>query len=486
MIEPTSGASALGSSVTLPLWLVVLMAIFAVWAVVSRVVLPVVRGVIRWRVSRALEEVNPRLSIRIHPYKLTRRQVLVDRLTYDPRVLEVADEHARKHKIPQRLVIEKVRRYAREIVPAFNAYFYFRIGYYIARWVARSLYRVRLGAVDEAALAAAIPPRSTVVFVINHRSNMDYILVSYLAMERTALSYAVGEWARIWPLQQLIRATGAYFVRRNSKNPLYRRVLERYVQMATEGGITQAMFPEGRLSRDGSLQPPRLGIFDYMLREFDPTGSRDIAFIPVAINFDRVLEDRTLLLDVPSPAEGEEKRPAAALPTALRFLGRHLLLLLRLRWHRFGYACVNVGRPVSLRGYLKKAGVDLRDLSRDERFVEVGKLAADLMEEIGRAVPVIPVPLVSRVFQDAGDEPLSELEIKARFHDLIERFEAVGAYVYVPRGSRDYAATVGLRTLVERRVVEEGPEGLFRARSDEAELLAYYANSIRHLLPEDA
>ena len=41
------------------------------------------------------------------------------------------------------------------------------------------------------------------------------------------ISYAVGEWARIWPLQTLVRAMGAYFVRRDSRDPLYRKVLER-------------------------------------------------------------------------------------------------------------------------------------------------------------------------------------------------------------------------------------------------------------------
>ena len=74
---------------------------------------------------------------------------------------------------------------------------------------------------------AGVPAGTAVVFVMNHRSNMDYVLVAFLAAERTALSYAVGEWARIWPLQQLIRSMGAYFVRRNSNNPVYRRVLER-------------------------------------------------------------------------------------------------------------------------------------------------------------------------------------------------------------------------------------------------------------------
>ena len=36
------------------------------------------------------------------------------------------------------------------------------------------------------------------IFVINHRSNMDYVLVTYVAATSSALSYAVGEWAKVW------------------------------------------------------------------------------------------------------------------------------------------------------------------------------------------------------------------------------------------------------------------------------------------------
>ena len=99
---------------------------------------------------------------------------------------------------------------------------------------------------------------------------------------------------------------GAYFVRRNSNNPIYRRVLERYVHMATEAGVAQAMYPEGGLSRDGKLREPKLGLFDYMLKSFDPKGGHDIVFVPVALNYDRVLEDRTLLrsLDKELPRRG--------------------------------------------------------------------------------------------------------------------------------------------------------------------------------------
>ena len=72
-----------------------------------------------------------------------------------------------------------------------NAYLYFRIGYWIAKKIARFLYKVRVGLIENEQYAT-VDPNSTVVFTMNHRSNMDYILVAFLAAERTTLSYAVG------------------------------------------------------------------------------------------------------------------------------------------------------------------------------------------------------------------------------------------------------------------------------------------------------
>ena len=111
------------------------------------------------------------------------------------------------------------------------------------------------------------------------------------------------------PLQQLIRALGGYFVRRNSGRGLYRRVLESYVAMAVENGVAQAVYPEGGLSRDGRLRPPKLGLIDYMLKAFDPEGPRDLLFVPVGINYDRVLEDRSLLLSLDQDRRGQADDP---------------------------------------------------------------------------------------------------------------------------------------------------------------------------------
>jgi glycerol-3-phosphate O-acyltransferase len=103
------------------------------------------------------------------------------------------------------------------------------------------------------------------------------------------------------------------------------------------------------------------------------------------------------------------------------------------------------------------------------------------MGAVGDVVPVVPVALIAEVFCQDVERWRSELELKAQVELLLERLEATGARVYVPRGDLDYAITVGLRMLRLRHLVEDN-EGLVRAHPAEGALLAYYANSIRHLL----
>jgi glycerol-3-phosphate O-acyltransferase len=455
-------------SISVPLWLVLAAALFAAWGFYEHVVVPALRWMLAQPANRVIEDVSTRLRIGIRPFQRTRRQALIHRLLTDPKVQQAAEQFAADNRIPINAAFKKVESYAREIVPAFNAYLYFRTGYWIGRRVARLLYRVRIGYVDSAGLER-IDPNATVVCVMNHRSNMDYVLAGFLAADQAALSYAVGEWARIWPLSALIRAMGAYFVRRNSRDELYRRVLERYIAMATEAGVPQAVFPEGGLTRDGRMREPKLGVLDYMLRGFQLRGERDLVFVPLGLNYDRVLEDRSLLLET-------KGKKTTALWNTVRFVVHNISLMLRSEWHRFGYACVNFGTPISMR----ERGIDYQALSGEERRAAVAALGAELMQAVGRVVPVLPVPLIASVFVAQPQRALSELELKAEVGRLLARLQAAGAHVYVPRGDFDYALTVGLRMLRMRRLVHES-EGLFRARSEEFSLLAYYANSISHL-----
>ncbi len=464
--------------IPVPAWLVAAGAACVLWALLDRLLIPSARWLIRRRANRIVDQLNTRLQFRIPSFKLTRRKVLIDRLASDPEVMRCAAACADRTGTPMAVLRTQVERHAREIVPSFDAYSYFRVGSYLARRIADLLYRLRLGYSDDESLAR-IAPDASVVFVINHRSNMDYVIVAYMAASRTALSYAVGEWASVWPLRTLLRSLGAYFVQRNSRDPLYRRILARYVQMAIRGGVVQAVFPEGRLSRDGRLQPFRLGLISYMLDAFDPASGRDLVFVPVGVNYDRVIEDRSLLrtLDPDAPRRGR----LFAVATALKATVRHLTLMAGQRWYRLGYACVNFGTPVSMREYFAEQGWDSETLRGEKRTGAVERVGQDLRSAVAATIPVLPAALVASVFRHAGRRRLSALEVKARVQALIRSLQQRGVRVRVPRSDRDYAVTVGLRMLVLRRFVIQS-DGLYRVAPGQQSVLEYYANSIEHLL----
>ncbi len=464
------------SSITLPFWIFVLLVLTAVLLILDRILLPGFRWYLRRRVNRVIEEVNTRLDIEIRPFQLTRRQALIDQLVFDDKVTETIKDYAREHAMPKEVVQAKVLRYANEIAPSFNAYIYFRFGYWLAKSIGRMLYRVRVGYYDDDSLKK-IPSDASVVFVMNHRSNMDYILVSFLIAEKTALSYAVGEWARIWPLQTLVKSMGAFFVRRNSRNALYRRVLERYVNLATRAGVCQAVFLEGGLTRDGKLREPKQGFLDYMLRDYHADIDRDVVFVPVGINYDRVIEDMSLVRKL-DPAAGKRSL-WFVLKTTSRFFVKTLFMNRDKRWLRFGYASVNFGNPVSMRLYSKQNKIDLSQMDQSTRFDHVQKLSHRLMQEVAGVIPVLPVALMSEIVLEHQSEWRSELDLKAAASLRISQLEEMGAPIDLASNAVEGVLSAALVMLAGRGFIEV-ENNLVRAKPESLDLLRYYANSISH------
>jgi glycerol-3-phosphate O-acyltransferase len=204
-----------------------------------------------------------------------------------------------------------------------------------------------------------------------------------------------------------------------------------------------------------------------------------VVFVPVGLNYDRVLEDRIQTAAADTP-EGSRPRFAFNPLVLARFLWRSLWLRLNGRWYRYGYACVGFGHPLSLRQHLAERGVDLRALSADARHDEIAHLGQRLMDEVGRVVPVLPVSLVAASVLAAGENGLSSLELKGAVHDRMRRLRQAGAHIHIPRQDQEYAVDVGLRMLLLRRMVVLDA-GVYRANGAERALLAYYANAIAHL-----
>ncbi|MFH1176194.1 MAG: 1-acyl-sn-glycerol-3-phosphate acyltransferase [Acidobacteriota bacterium] len=461
----------------IPLYILIPLAVLAAIALLERILLPGVRVVLRRQLRRLAEELNARMRLRLQPFKLTRKRDVEAMVVHDPEVARAAKLYREERGLSWDEVMDLVRAYAREIVPTFNVLLYYRLSHWLARRIVNAVYRVRVGFLDKRAIAG-ISPDVAAVFVMNHRSNFDYVLVSFLVSRHAALSYAVGEWARVWPLDTLIRRLGAYFVRRGTPDPLYRKVLERYVQLSIESGVTQGIFPEGGLTRDGRLRQPKAGLLHYVLKRFDPQGPRDLVFIPVGINYDRVFEDRSHVLE--STGKAAPVSVGRTIRVTLGWLAKQGWLLARRRLRRFGYATVNFGLPISTRAHLKELGKDLRTLSPEEYRAEVSQLAERVMAAIARAVPVAPVPLVASAVLAADSAQPDEAEVRARFEALLAALPA--ASTSLARTDPAELFESGVEMLALRHVLVR-EEGRLRINPEDRALLEFYANSIAHLMP---
>jgi glycerol-3-phosphate O-acyltransferase len=449
----------MNQSVELPIWLLVLVLLFAAVTFASHFLFPSVRWFFRKRAERVIAKLNTRLARPIEPFKLATRYDMIQRIIYDPKVTEAVVEHAETENMPESVAFEQARKYAREIVPSFSATLYFSVGMRVAKWVSRAFYKIRLGEFDREQLSK-IDPDATVIFVMNHRSNMDYVLVTHLVSQASTLSYAVGEWARIWPLSSIIKMLGAYFIRRKSRGNLYRRVLARYVQMATDNGVTQAFFPEGGLSLTGAVAEPKLGLLSYIVSDRDSNG-RDVIFVPVAINYDHVIEDRRLI----AAGKAGTRRFGMPINKVIRVVFRHMLLRMTGGFEKLGIASVSFGSPLSLEDYAQgKTG----DLTED--------LATDLMARVRRVVPVTPVPLVATVLAKISD-PILVSDLTTKVAAQIEILKAAGSPV--PIADAAEAVKAGL-AVINRRKLIECEDDTVTLGPDAPDVLAYYAASIAH------
>ena len=431
-----------------------------------------------WLARRALRTIH-QFRTRLARYHLQQRRTAKSVLARDAEVQEAVARHVAEHAVPETDVRRRVDAYIDEIVPQLNVLSYYRLGYNLAKIVLNLLYRVTVDYQDEAALER-IPKRDVVVYAMNHRSNVDYVVVAYVLAYGAHVSYAVGEWARVWPLEYVFKSFGSYFIRRGFREPLYHAVLERYVHLITTNGVTQGFFPEGRLSRDGRLGPPKLGLLDYVCRTLlDPAFERDIWFVPVAINFDRVLEDRALIRELVD--EGDRPSRWSQLWTVASYVGSNALRLVTGRLKRYGRAAVNFGTPVSLREWLAtRPGV--LELPKDRRLPELEQLAALLMERIGAIIPVTPVPLAAAALLSFGQTVIAKADVLERMDQLRDRLRDVNAKVV--RGGtriREVWDRAWRMLRMRRLVVEDGDSLIVLPRG--RPLLQFYANSIAHLLP---
>jgi glycerol-3-phosphate O-acyltransferase len=156
-----------------------------------------------------------------------------------------------------------------------------------------------------------------------------------------------------------------------------------------------------------------------------------------------------------------------------RYLRRQLWNRITGRYHRYGYAAVSFGDPLSLTDFL------------DQRHEDPpSALGLELMGRIAAVMPVTPVPLVAHALHDGVR---SVVALDALVRRRIEAAQARGVTVHIPRDDIAYTIETGLRALIERRIVTRtGDTLVLDSTGPGAELVAFYAASVAHLMRDPA
>ena len=378
----------------------------------------------------------------------------------------------------------RVESYIDEIVPFFNILTYYKVGLAVSKAVLGFFYKVSAEYAGRES-NELLPRDAIVIYLMNHRSNADYVLVGYVLSGRVAISYAVGEWARTFPLEYIFKSFGAYFIRRKYRERLYHTVLEQYVQLITRNSVTQGIFLEGGLSRDGKLGKAKIGLLDYILGVArDPAMRRRIYIVPVAINYDRVLEDRSLLRELDA-REGRQRPPLyVQLGEVLRYVWWNMARLVARRWKRYGRAAVVIGEPIPIEPWLNEQDREtggLFDIARTDRLARVQQLSDSVLERIAAIVPVTPVPLACAALQSFDGDFISHKQLLSRMAEMHDVLNELNARVIHREGTVDDIFDRAWKMLRMRRILVRTGEG-YAILPGGRPLISYYANSISHLL----
>ncbi len=315
---------------------------------------------------------------------LSHRRNLIGAMIRSAPLKEAIGDEAARLKIDTTAAEDRARRFAWEIASDFS--------YPVVRAMAILLERLWNRLYDGVvvyhgeAIAKAAPGK-TIVYLPNHRSHIDYLLLSYFINAQGLAPPHIAAGANLnFPLVgPILRRGGAFFLRRSFKGePLYAAVFREYLHTMLARGFPIAYFIEGGRSRSGRTLPPKGGLLGMTLESFMREHARPLLLVPVYFSYEKLLEGRTFVAEL----EGQPKQRESV--GALLGVARHLR-------RDYGSVAVNFGLPLAVDQFLDSEAPGWEALAGDARRDTAKRLTAPLALEIAQrinaAVVINPINL---------------------------------------------------------------------------------------------
>ena len=316
-----------------------------------------------------------------------------------------------------------------------------------------------------------IAPTNSLIFSPCHRSHIDYLALSYLLYYKDLMlpQIVAGKNLNLPLVGPLLRKGGAFFMRRSfSGNRLYSVVFYEHLRKLMQRGHSIEFFPEGGRSRSGKLMPPRPGIISMILRSFLGMDEKKVSFVPIAINYEKVLEGNSYIKEV--MGANKKKESLKDIISVFRDFRNYL-----------GEAYLQFAEPINLNDFLKEYPMNENLSEKDWLFRVTPILGKRIMNNINEATVVTSTALFSMALLNSDGFSISKKE-------LISRIELIKSLLREDKYSSKILVCdkSGEEILNQMKKLGFLPQEEINDRislsNQEAAKLSFYRNNISHLL----
>ncbi|MBN2282942.1 MAG: 1-acyl-sn-glycerol-3-phosphate acyltransferase [Deltaproteobacteria bacterium] len=318
------------------------------------------------------------------------------------------------------------------------------------------------------------------VVVPCHRSHIDYLLLSHVLYRNNIQQpfIAAGNNLLFWPMGHIFRKSGAFFLRRSFRgDPLYGQVFSTYIKVLLQEGFPLEFFIEGGRSRTGKMVMPKFGLLSMIIQAYREGACNDLAFVPVYIGYDRVVEETSYLKEL----GGGEKEPEK---TSTLIKSRKVLK------KRYGRIYMNVGEPIQMKAYLASQKVPIDDMSVEERQRLYRRMSYEIAHEINKHSVITPYSLVAAGLLCHFRRGVTNDELMNYIFEFIDYLDYRKVKFAATMDQRDKALAEALSQLEASGLIEKmGPddeedeefeEVIYAIDEDKRLNLEYYKSNILH------
>jgi glycerol-3-phosphate O-acyltransferase len=403
------------------------------------------------------------------------RSKVQDLVVGAPEVEAVLAQEASRRELPVERTRAEAAKVFREIAANMNSTFLAMLNVIAVGVMNRLFVSIELIGIEKIAEYAK---RHPVVLAPSHRSYFDFVILStaFYANHLVPPHIAARENMAFGPMGYLFRRAGAFFLRRSFDDPIYKAVFRSYVSYLVREGFTQEFFIEGGRSRTGKALPPKLGLLTWDLDAFLSSARRDLFFVPIAITYERLVEEGAMVGELEGDAKSEESM--LGLVRARKYLQR-----------RFGAVHVNFGEPISLADVLgdrreRFARSDSPEVEAEQRLF-VQNLANRLVERINWSAVPNATAVAASAMLGSRARGLFRSDLVQRMQVVVDllQLQDVRLTTALRQDVGDFSESIAELLRVDLLKKSEDPRGdLFYFDEPARRALDIYRNGVVHYL----